>query len=179
MKSTYTTKIFIFSIALLFFSIGVAGYAFYSVDKRGEQLIEDVKVLKNHYYLKSEYQRLKVELDESSDERAQLSNLVLEDENGAVTFLSLVDWLAKDLNLSLTTRQLTEEVTKEAGFDELFVEFGVSGDARATIKFIQLLELLPYHSRVVAVSVARKYNSQTQAELIEAVVSLRISIKEK
>lgn len=178
MRSRSTIKVLIFSIILVTVAGSVALYSFTSINQHGKKLITDLKSLKDHYYLKSEYSKLKIELDETAAERERLNSLVLEGEDGAVSFLSLVDSLAKDLNLTLATRQLTEEVTKEPGFDDLFVEFGISGDARATMKLIQLFELLPYHSRVVHLNVTRKVNPETQVETMEATIGVKVSIKE-
>ncbi len=178
MKSHSTIKVLIFSLLLLAVSAGIAIYTFTAIDQHGKKLIIDLKSLKDHYYLKSEYAKLKTEVDESAADRERLSSLVLEGEDGAVNFLSLVDTLAKDLNLNLTTKQLTEEVTKETGFDDLFVEFGITGDARSAIKLIQLFELLPYHSQVIHLNVARKVDPLTNLEIVDASIGVRISIKE-
>jgi len=177
MKNSTTIKFFIFSLLLLLISSGITIYAFTSVNQNGKKLITDLKSLEDHHYLKSEYSKLKTELDETATDREKLNSLVLDGEYGAVSFLSLVDSLAKDLGLNLTTKQLSEEVTKEPGFDELFVEFGISGDARSTIKLIQLFELLPYNSKVVHLNIARKTEVQSNAKTIDASIGVRISIK--
>lgn len=178
MKNNTTNRVFIFSILLLSLSVGIALYIFVTVDSSGQKLTSDLRSLKDHYYLKSEYAKLKTELDESASDREKLNSLILEGDDGAVRLLSSVDELAKDLGLSLTTKQLTKEVTKEPAFDDLFVEFGVSGDSRSVIKLVQLFELLPYHSQVVQLNFARKNDSLTENQVVDAVIGLRVSIKE-
>ena len=138
----------------------------------------DLKALKDHYFLKAEYDKLRSELDASASDRERLQGLVLDGEDGAGELLSMVDQLARDLDLKLTTKELTEEVTKTAGFDDLYIEFGISGDARSVLRLIQLFELLPYHSKVVSLSASRKSNPETNTALMDASIGIRISIRE-
>ena len=178
MKSRSTINVFIFSIILFFLSVGVTAYVFTAIDQKGDKLMVDLKALKDHYFLKTEYDKLRAELDDSASDRERLQGLVLDGEDGAVELLSLVDQLAKDLDLKLTTKELSEEVTKTAGFDDLYIEFGISGDTRSVLNMVQLFELLPYHSKVVSLSAARKFVPETNTTVMDASIGLRISIRE-
>lgn len=178
MRNTTTFRVFIFSIVLLGVSLSVASYTFVSVGHSGQKLTSDLRSLKDYYYLKSEYSKLKTELAETVADREQLNSLILEGDDGAVRLLSTVDELAKDLGLTLTTKQLTKEVTKEPAFDDLFVEFGISGEARSVVKMVQMFELLPYHSQVVQLNLTRKSDTLNQNQIVDATIGLRVSIKE-
>jgi hypothetical protein len=178
MSNRATTNILFFSIILLVVSLVIAGYTWYSLEKKGANLINDLQSVRDQEILQTEFGKMKSILDDTEESRKKLNDLVIDGDDGAVSLLSVVDQLAKDLKVSLLTKELNVVKSSEVGFDELVVEFSASGDSRSVMKLIQLFELIPYHSRVVRLSLSRKADSDTGVEQTDANITLHLSIKE-
>ena len=128
--------------------------------------------------MEREYKRLQELLEKTETERALLERHVIAGENGTVSFLSLIDEVADELGVELSTEALKVETTDEPGFDELVVEFSFKGQESQIIRLVKMFETLPYHSRLTALELIRTYNNETGQWSMGGNLTFKLSIKE-
>ncbi len=160
-------KLFIISLGILLLAGGAAAYVWHEQERYGRSIKEGVMSLKAW-----EATRPGAEGEERSESAAKLGRLVLDSESDAVRFLAYVEDLAKQVGVETAATGLKVVKTKESGFDELSASFAIKGDVRLVEKMIELLELLPYRSRIESLSLSR------QTDVAEASVTVLVSVRE-
>lgn len=176
MWKSLTFRLFILSILSLLVSAGSFAYMVYSIGQDGLALKDNLQALSDRSALEQEYNALQEVLAETAAEREQLSQFVLEGEEGAVDFLSTIDQIANDLSITLNTQLLAVEEVEDEVLDDLKVVFEIEGNERAVMRFIQLVELLPYKSRIDDLSFVRKPETASEPASVKGNISIKLGI---
>jgi Tfp pilus assembly protein PilO len=95
-------------------------------------------------------------LDETMDDREIILSQVLREED-VIDYLARIESLGKQSGLQVRTDSLTVTPINE-NFESLIVKISVEGPYGAIEHILRLLEYLPYHSYVSAVSFTRQEN---------------------
>lgn len=178
MKISNTTKLLELAGALLAVSVIAVTYVWFDLGNKGEQLLQNMQVVKDRELLEREYVTLQSLIEDTAGDRAELEQYVLSGDDGAVTFLSVIEEVARNSKVNLTTERLEVIETEEKGFNDLEVAFSLKGEQRAIMKMLQLFELLPYQGRVVSFTSARKRDAATGVQIMDGSAVLKLSIIE-
>lgn len=173
-----TNKLLTVSLICLGLSGSLVAYLWFYLEDRGSKLQADLQTVHDRDELEREYKRLQELLEKTATERAELENYVVSGENGTVAFLSLMDEIAAELGIELSTDELKVETTDEPGFDELFVRFSFKGQESQITRLVTIFETLPYHSRLRALELLRTYNADSGSWLMGGSATLELSIRE-
>ena len=179
MKVSYTIKMFIFSLVTLAVSAASLLFIWFYSAAEGMSLKNSMQAVRDRETIAREYQQLQTVLNRTEDERGRLHQYILEGENGAINFLSMIDEIAVELGIVLKTERLDVQETKEAGFDILEAGFSISGEERAVMKMVQLLEFVPYHSHINSLTLTRSKEPTTNQEKTHGSVVIHVSIVEE
>lgn len=93
-------------------------------------------------------------LTETKEERDSLNSRILKEEN-VITLLSLIETIAKEQGVALSTESLTVEPINEV-FETLIEDVTVQGSYTSIMQLLTLLEELPYQVSVSKVSIERE-----------------------
>lgn len=147
-KKTITNLI----IALCIFVVVTAtvSIAFFNILKNTETLEAQIAAVAAQTQQEQALLRLERVAQNSEDERAELASYFFFRESDSVSFLSEVESLAPVFDLSLETTDLVN--VNEDNRDWVKATFGVVGSRSNVQDFIELLENLPYVSRLTSVN---------------------------
>lgn len=173
MFTNKTTRYLSVSLVLVLLAVAATVYLWFDIKDRGQTLMANAASVQNQAFLSQELVRLEELLEETSNERLGLSELVLANESEAVDFLSVVDDTASQLGLELATENLQVVETPETGFDLLSVEFTITGGETAAFTMLRYLESIPYSSQLVSLSVERFATNETVVLNTEVQVSIQ------
>lgn len=164
--------------AIIFLAVSVASLSFVwlRIDSDGDEVYERMQTIANEEAFETQYNELQDRMDQTASERRFLDQFVLQDENSAIELLSTVDEIALRHNIELATKQLT--VIENGGdFDDLSVSFNLMGTEDSVMKMIRMFETMPYHGRITALAVGRINDKKKGTLVVEADISLLVSIK--
>lgn len=153
----------IFSIVYAVFALGILGFTFYQIVGEGKALTERIEAIGSKNAQTKMYADLAALVKSTTVERLNLSNYVLTEE-GTSAFLTNVEALGTSQGVTLTTNSLKVD-TKAGSFDELAIEFEISGTESAVKNMIVLLEKLPYHSSLTDLTLTRETNGRTKSTI--------------
>ena len=117
---------------------------------------------------------LEIELQASAEEREELDSYFLNVVQIA-QFLESVEQYAEQNGLLLDSQELRTQTVDESEVARVTIPYEVQGDRPAVIRFIELMETLPYHSQLDAVQVERV---SPDVPLVRAFVTVTISYVE-
>ena len=176
MLNTRTQQYFIASVVTFVSMLLVLLFMVSDSDSREKQLRADMQVILDKEIIERDHFKLQELLEETSDQRDNLSTHVLEGEDGAISLLSIADEMAADLGVQLETEQLNVISSKDNNFNDLEVAFSVLGDEHSIMKILQLFELVPYRSEVTSLTVTRNFDSSARSSLTNARLVMRVSM---
>lgn len=165
-------KLFISSLIFLAITVALSAYVFFEQERDGERIYSSLMYLKSWDSLQQSG-ITEEQMNENRLEKDKLKSIVLASEGEAVNLLALIDDFSAKTGVEITTTNLKVEKTKEVGFDELAATFLLRGDREAVEGLLEIFELLPYRSEVVASSLSRNIDGTAEAS-----ISLVISVKE-
>ncbi len=142
-----TKKILIVSIITLVISVSACLVLAYQIDVQGKKLKEYVQLLTEQGAQEASYIRINRLVQETKQEREDITKAFFKDESESIGFLSDIESLAAAIGLELTTDELNK-VTAEDKSEYIKMTFVYSGEKELVLKFTQLLEHIPYHSLV-------------------------------
>lgn len=149
--SRSTVRHIIFSTVLVVIAAGAFSFMVYQVLLQGEQLTAQVITLEEEESQKSTYRHLLRTSEETAAERAELKSHFLLQESDSIDFLNKVEGMAPRSGVKLQTEGL-ELIKDEAdGTEWIQVKFTFSGSREQVQNFVQVLETLPYVSRLTTV----------------------------
>lgn len=117
---------------------------------------------------------LERELEESAEEREDLDSYFL-DVVQIAQFLESVEQYADQTGLILDSQELRTTEPGEFNVASVSIPYEVQGDRAAVIRFIEMMETLPYHSHLDTVEVERV---NPDVSLVRAFVTVTISYVE-
>lgn len=162
--SKTTLRNLIVSLVVFVTVVGVVSFAFASVLNSSQTLEQQIATVVEQNQQQATLLRMQRLAENSQTERAELASYFLLQEADYITFLSQVESLAPSLGISLETQQL-QQVTRD---NKNWIEttFSVSGTRQNVQNFIQVLEDIPYVSRITSVSMREGGGSQWVADII-------------
>jgi len=126
----------------------------YTVEKSGRELESRVALINDQNAKIKMYTELSRLLEQSASQRAELSSYVLKEDQTS-SFLTEIESLASIRSVQLTTQSL-KVIPKDGKFDELSIEFAIEGSEKSVEEMLQILEKLPYHSKLSSVLLSKE-----------------------
>lgn len=144
-------------ISLLFFgvSVAVSFFTYYYVDKEGSSLQSQMEILSKNRQLQERYHSLEVMVQESQAEYAELASYFLT-ENNTIIFLSEIETLASTMGLELITDALKVDPLPNPKYQGITLQLRISGAHDQVLDFLEIVETLPYYSRIEALTLERE-----------------------
>lgn len=152
--TTRTKKIAILSTILLLATTVVLGTAFFVVQARGNALIEEYDLLREQASTQNRLTTTFNILEISTAERQSLDQYFLA-ERGIIDFISQLENQARRDQITFETTQLAVEPAVDGGQAILKIGFSFSSTLPRTIRFMSLLESLPYHKHIVSAEITQ------------------------
>lgn len=162
-KKTLST----FIVSTILFLIAVVGISvmIYQVNEQGKQLSIQVETLEKKNAQEDSYFKLQKLSDETEEDRLVLSSYFLAQESNSIDFLNTVESLAPSAGVVLKTESLNVEDSKTDGLNWVEATFSFSGSRERVKNFIEVLETLPYVSRVTSVRMSAVSGSEWRAQV--------------
>jgi hypothetical protein len=160
-----TKRTILISLILAVVSITVFGFMVFRVVGQGDRLVAQIIALEEQRAQEVEYRNLQHIANDSAADRAALQEYFLAQESESIDFLNQVETLAPNVGVALKTTKLelvTDKATKHAWIE---VAFEFSGTRDHVQTFIELLETLPYVSRLESVTMNARSRSDWQASV--------------
>lgn len=176
MKVNRTSKLSIIAVVCFVLTAGAVTYAWFLITAEGTELATNMQTVRDRELLDRERVALQKTLDDTSEKRELLNQYIIIGDAGIVTLLSTIDELVAGLGLILETKQLEVKENEDSFFDTLVVSFRVEGDSRSAMKFLQLLEFLPYRGEIISFEGQRNLDTSTGVLNSESTVKLHLSI---
>jgi hypothetical protein len=153
-KQTVTTLSFATIYFVIFVSVLV--YAFVSVRSQKADALALATTLAEQTSKQSVARTVATTFESTTALREEVSTYFLE-EKETISFITEIEGLAGVLGVAIETTAL--DMTKtEGGRQELKTGFAVKGTRAATLRFMEAIETLPYHSRIASMQVAGEGN---------------------
>lgn len=160
-----TKKTIIVALMLSVASIAVFGFMVFRVSEQGDRLVAQIRALEEQRAQEAAHRNLQRIATESQADRDQLKAYFLAKESESIDFLNQVETLAPQVDVALKTTnlQLTTEKDTKRGWIEVTFEF--SGTRKSVQNFVQILETLPYVSRLNSVTMEARSRTDWQASV--------------
>lgn len=171
--SKSTLKYLIVSGLFAVGAIGVFGFVVYSVGVQGDKLSKQISDLQIQQAQEDSYFKLKKITEESKEDRVDLKSHFLLSEGDSIDFLNQIESLAPEVGVTINTEGLVIVTEKSDESKWIQVSFSLAGSRSRTQSFIELLEGLPYVSRVTEVKFESLSSTQWRAD-----VTMRVRILE-
>lgn len=154
-------------IAIVLFGLATAAFIFMWVQaqQQGEQLLTQLNTIGEQQAHEESYFRLRRVAEESGAQRAQLSDYFFASESESIDFLNTVEAMAPEVGVTLETNSLDLIEDTEDSQQWVEIDFSFSGSRSRVQKFLSLLELLPFVSKITTVSLVAVDQTIWQAEV--------------
>lgn len=171
-KLSNTTKV-TFILSFSFMLLGAAAFIglVYVIEKNAIELRDRVSAIAYSKAQQEERYETQRVLEETKEERAQLSQFVLT-ENSVVDFITGLETQANALGLEFNTQAITPEETKDPLFDELSMKFNFSGSQVMVERMIAILETIPHLSYIRDISIRQNANGSVWETNVVLVVTI-------
>lgn len=166
-----TKKVIISALLLILGAATVFGFMVYKVIKQGEQLTNQTVLLNKENAQADSYARMHKLSLETVEERELLKSYFLEREGSSIDFLNYVETLAERTSVSLVTSELEVVESKESDTEWIETTFSIEATREKVQRFIEILETVPYVSRVTSVGMTSKAGGEWKA-----VVTMRVMV---
>lgn len=154
MNVTATTKYAVISLIFLVACVAVTFFILELINREGQKLAEQMKVIGENEQLEAQHAVLLGIMEETKTDRDSLTGFLLT-EGKTIHFLSDIESLARQLGLNFTTDSLTVSALPNPQFEELEIKLSAQGDKDTLMKFLSILETLPYYSHLSELSLSR------------------------
>ncbi len=163
MKSKTAQNLLITTILMLI-TAGAAASLLWFISKNSKLLSEQINVLTEQTQQESSLLRLQRLAVDTSEERERLTSHFLLRESDSISFLSDIESLAPQVGIYLETKGLKQFSDKEK-LNWIEANFDISGSREDVERFVQMLELLPYVSRLTSVDMNAMAEQSWQAAI--------------
>lgn len=155
-------------IALIIFSLAGASawWMVYQLSVKGDELGKQVETLQEHRAQEASYYRLQKTYIESKEDREELMNLFVLSEGDSIDFLNEIEALSVKIGLSLKTNGV--KTLKDEEDDSEWIEIGyeVEGSRERIKRLVQILEQIPYVSRVLSLDMKSISKTEWKADVV-------------
>lgn len=146
----------IIAIVSLTFSSALFLFMMLTITGQGEALSEQITTLNRKVAQENSYQELKQLSDDTVADRERLSGFYLQKTSDSITVLNLIESIARDTKVSLTTNSVKPVEVSEEDWIEIDLSFG--GSRFEVEQFVKILETLPYVLRLTSVDLTTRNN---------------------
>jgi hypothetical protein len=162
---------FLISAILLILAVTLFGMVAYWVSNQGETLSEQITALASEREQESSFLRLQRTFDSTVEDRQKLQSLYLASESNSIDFLNLIEGIAPEAGVELTTNSLDSKIDDTDNTEWVVVDFVFTGTRTNVQNFIQILENLPYVVRLNRVELNEQSTNVWEAAVnIQAIV---------
>jgi Tfp pilus assembly protein PilO len=158
-------------LVTLLLSCGALAFMIFEIEKKATVLQEQLTSIEAENKRESNFYTLQKKSEESVEDRLVIEKYFLPQSSDSIDFLNRVEQLAPQSGVTLETEALEEATDKKTKQKYIEAKFSFSGTEENVEQFIEILESLPYMSRITAVSI-----SQQAAGDWAAKVTMRVSI---
>ncbi len=141
-----TRNNFIAALVFALIASGGLGYVLFTVTQNDHRLTDQITSLVAQNEQADALFRLQRLAQESVDKRAELESYFLLRESDSIAFLTEVETLAPQIGLTLETESLQQISVDETKWIQF--TFAINGERDNVERFVELLEIVPYVSRV-------------------------------
>lgn len=173
MKQSSTKIVFAIALTIALVAGGSLAALVYVIDADATALAEQSAALAVREAEEKERLDTVRLLEDTLEERTELKKHVLT-ESGIISFITDLETIAAQQALEFTTQTITPVVTPDPLFDQLTIEFSFTGKQEQVVFLLELLETLPYHSTMQAVSIREISPEQSSANVSLVVTTLTI-----
>lgn len=149
--SKTTLRNLIISLVTLCVTGGGAAFFFVQILNNSQLLEQQIIAVDTQSQQEASLLRLQRLAQTSESDREELTSYFLLRESDSIAFLSEMERLAPSVGLELETKSLRQ--VSEGEKDWIQTDFNVTGARQDIQNFVQILEIIPYVSRLVAVSI--------------------------
>lgn len=166
-----TKKIITIALLLILGSIMVFSFMAYEVIKQGEQLTNQTILLNKENAQADSYVRMHKLSLETTEERSLLKDYFLEREGSSIDFLNYVEALAEKTSVDLVTSKLSVVDSNKSNPRWIETTFSIETNRERIQKFIEILETVPYVSRITNIRMTSK-----QGDEWKAIVTMQVMV---
>lgn len=163
--SPSTKRTIFIAVLLISLSLMTFGFIVYQIISQGQALTAQLAALAEQEAQESSYLKLERIARETTDERELLQGYFLRQESESIDFLNLVETIAPKAGVTLETDSL--ELLQEKNSEEAWVQatFSFGGSRENVQNFVQVLETLPYVSRLTTLEMSARSSALWQAKV--------------
>lgn len=166
-----TNIVGIFSLAYILVAIAVLSWVAYEVVVSGQELRDRVTAIADTNAKVKVYKDLAMLIGATKAERDTLAGFVLTEEETS-NFLTNIESIGARQGVELTTDALKVS-PQEGSFDQLLIQFGVSGKEEAVKRMLTIFETLPYQSKVASLTFNRTESGRAQSTIELSITLLK------
>ena len=143
------------------------------VNQNGTLLKEQLAAVNAQNQQEASLLRLQRLAQETEADRELLESHFLLRESDSIAFLSEIETLAPEIGLSLETKNL-QQISEKDNTSWIEVTFAVTGARIDVENFVQILEIVPYVSKITAIDMSARSSEFWQADVTIQVQLLSI-----
>lgn len=170
--SKVTIKILVVSLVCLLVSSSVFGFMFYHVVGQSGKLSEQIEALGKQRAQEESYLKSQRIAKETEQDREKIEKYFLLNESDSIGFLTNIESLAPKKGLVLKTNNL--DTLEADGKKWVKISFTFSGARNNVEDFINILESVPYVSRITNVDMGLVSGFEWKADVTMQVQILSI-----
>lgn len=163
--SRKTIRNFIVSLIFLLITVGIFGFMVYETNAKNNLLAEQISTLNRQNAQEASYLRLQRIAEDSVQQREQLHSLFFAQESDSIDFLNLVESTAPQAGVNLETKSIGQGTNSATNQPTIIVQFSFNGTHDNVLDFIQLLENIPYVSRITDVEFSARASGNWEANV--------------
>ncbi|MEZ4103816.1 MAG: hypothetical protein R3B60_00850 [Candidatus Paceibacterota bacterium] len=167
-----TKYVFIISIVVVIVSASIFSFFLFFINKQGDRLEEKVSLLEENNKKEAAYRNITRTATETEEERLLLGRKFLKGNDDTIVFLSEIETLAPKFGLTFQTKALDGVVGKAGDQEAVKATFAYSGKKNSVLDFTKVMENLPYHSYIEALTL-----SEIEEGLWEGTITAFITTK--
>lgn len=152
--SKKTIRNLIIASLCLTVALGALVFLVLVIEKQGAQLIQHVSTLGSEQAQEEAYYKLQKKAEESSADRARLDSYFLKKESDTIELLTRIETIAAQVGVRFSEEDgysLQTNIDKKTNTQWVEAGITVSGSEADVLRFIEILENLPYFSNVTKV----------------------------
>ncbi|MCB9814466.1 hypothetical protein H6784_03550 [Candidatus Nomurabacteria bacterium] len=152
--------------SVLFSVTGIAYFLMlHQVSVEGDRLGEEIDILQEHQAQEASYFKLIKIYESSKKDREELNNFFVLSESDSIDFLNEIEDTGSKLGVSINTNGVQTVTDSTDDSEWIEVDYTVKGSRERLQQFVQVLEQLPYVSRLVSLSMNGVTKTEWQANI--------------
>ncbi len=155
----------IVSLIAIIIAASAFGFMVLKTDQQGKELVMQIETLDTQRAQEESFFKLQKIAEDTKDERELLQSHFLLKDSEEVDFLNNVESIAPRAGVALQTSNLSSVVDATDSSEWIQVDFTFTGSRQRVKDFVQILEVLPYVSRLVSVDLTAVSQTEWRARV--------------